>query len=192
MRTLQSCFLMVTPYRAVGLCHCMDNFDCPPPAGEVMSPLTPKADMRGAASDVRYGPIADNCNSRVLSNSGFDMDQCSNRKYWSKKVLNYAEGYTAMRFRPMSLACVVSLFPMAANAQLTIDMNNITCSQYLAMQPSQSRSFSAWMSGWFSYQLNKETIDLLTHEKNIANVKAWCQYHPQETVMSGLKNATGQ
>ena len=40
--------------------------------------------------------------------------------------------------------------------------------------------------------LGKTTIDLVTHQKNIANVKAWCQYHPQETVMSGLKNATGQ
>jgi hypothetical protein len=47
------------------------------------------------------------------------------------------------------------------------------------------------MSGWFSYQLSKTSIDLLTHQKNVANVKAWCQYHPQETVMSGLKNATG-
>ena len=36
------------------------------------------------------------------------------------------------------------------------------------------------------------TVDLLAHEKNIANVKAWCQYHPKETVMSGLQNATGQ
>jgi hypothetical protein len=104
----------------------------------------------------------------------------------------YAEGYTAMKLRMTILSCAILLFPVAANAQLTIDMNNITCGQYLAMPPSQSRSFSAWMSGWFSYQLSKETIDLVTHEKNVANVKAWCQYHPQETVMSGLKNATGQ
>jgi HdeA/HdeB family len=97
-----------------------------------------------------------------------------------------------MRFRMTIFACSISLLPIAANAQLTIDMNNITCGQYLAMAPSQSRDFSAWMSGWFSYQLGKETIDLLTHEKNIANVKAWCQRYPQETVMSGLKNATGQ
>ena len=97
-----------------------------------------------------------------------------------------------MRIRLMSFAFAVSLLPAGANAQLTIDMNNIKCDQYLAMSPSESRSFSAWMSGWFSYQLNKTTIDLITHEKNVANVKAWCQYHPQETVMSGLKNATGQ
>jgi len=97
-----------------------------------------------------------------------------------------------MRFRPIGLALAISIIPIAANAQLTIEMANIRCDQYLAMPPDQSRDFSSWMSGWFSYQLGKTTIDLVTHQKNIANVKAWCQYHPQETVMSGLKNATGQ
>ena len=61
-----------------------------------------------------------------------------------------------MKLRMTILSCAILLFPVAANAQLTIDMNNITCGQYLAMPPSQSRSFSAWMSGWFSYQLSKE------------------------------------
>ena len=97
-----------------------------------------------------------------------------------------------MKLRLISTAFAISLLSGTANAQVTIDMAAFTCGQYLAMSPSMSRDFSAWMSGWFSYQLSKETIDLLTHEKNIANVKAWCQYHPQDTVMSGLKNATGQ
>ncbi len=97
-----------------------------------------------------------------------------------------------MKVRLISLTFAILLLPGAANAQLTIDMASITCGQYLGMPLAQSRDFSAWMGGWFSYQLSKTTIDLLTHEKNIANVKAWCQYHPQDTVMSGLKNATGQ
>jgi len=97
-----------------------------------------------------------------------------------------------MTLRLMSMAFAISIIPVAANAQLTIEMANIRCEQYLAMTPSQSRDFSAWMSGWFSYQLGKTTIDLVAHQKNIENVKAWCQYLPRETVMSGLKNATGQ
>jgi len=103
---------------------------------------------------------------------------------------NQKERKDHMRFRLISMTALL-LLPVTANAQLTIDMANIKCDQYLAMSPSQSRDFSAWMSGWFSYQLGKTTIDLVTHQKNVANVKAWCQYHPQETVMSGLKNATG-
>src|SRR5262245_24782311 len=111
----------------------------------------------------------------------------------SRQGTSYASsrGQVTMKFRLTSLALAIWVVPMAANAQLTIEMANIRCEQYLAMTPTQSRDFAAWMSGWFSYQLGKTTIDLAAHEKNIANVKAWCQYHPRETVMSGLKNATG-
>jgi HdeA/HdeB family len=55
--------------------------------------------------------------------------------------------------------------------------------------PSQSDNFSAWMSGWFSYQNNKTYVDLVAHQKNIASVKEWCKYHPSESVMTSLKKA---
>lgn len=57
-----------------------------------------------------------------------------------------------MRGRFIGLTFVIAMVPVVANAQLTIDMGKITCGQYLAMPPSQSDNFSAWMSGWFSYQ----------------------------------------
>ena len=118
------------------------------------------------------------------------MDQCSNIKYSfviDKQGSTLQKGHTAMRLRLMSLACAISLLPVAPHAQLTIDMNNIKCDQYLAMSPSESRSFSAWMSGWFSHQLSKTTTDLITHEKNVANVKAWCQKcnRPEVTAYTG-------
>lgn len=96
-----------------------------------------------------------------------------------------------MRLRLIGTAFAISLLPAAANAQLTIDMNAIKCDQYLAMSPEMSRDFSAWMSGWFSYQTRRTFVDLLLHQKNIANLKAWCQYHPQDSVMTGLQTAIG-
>jgi hypothetical protein len=96
-----------------------------------------------------------------------------------------------MRPKLISIAFAVSIVPIAANAQLTIDMNAITCGQYLAMSPSMSRDFSAWMSGWFSYQTRRTSVDVLLHQKNIGNVQAWCQFHPQDKVMTGLQNAIG-
>ena len=91
-----------------------------------------------------------------------------------------------MRLRLISTAFAISLLPAAANAQVTIDMSAINCDQYLAMSPAMSRDFSAWMSGWFSYQTRRTFVDLALHQKNIANLKAWCQYHPQDSVMTGL------
>ncbi|HEV8466885.1 MAG TPA: HdeA/HdeB family chaperone [Pseudolabrys sp.] len=91
----------------------------------------------------------------------------------------------------LSTVFAITLLPVAAHAQLTIDMNSIKCDQYLAMSPEMSRDFSAWMSGWFSYQTRRTFVDIGLHQKNIANLKAWCQYHPQESVMAGLQRAIG-
>jgi hypothetical protein len=96
-----------------------------------------------------------------------------------------------MKIRLMSAALAVSLFPVAANAQVTIDMGAFTCGQYLAMTPAMSRDFSAWMRGWFSYHTRRTFVDVTLHETNIANLKAWCQFHSQESVMAGLQRRIG-
>jgi hypothetical protein len=90
------------------------------------------------------------------------------------------------------LLAAVFLLPAAANAQVTVEMNAIKCSQYLAMPPDVSRDFSAWMSGWFSYQTRKTYVDLVAHEQNIKNVQDWCRYHMDDKVMTGLQNAIGR
>ena len=87
------------------------------------------------------------------------------------------------------LAFAISMIPVAANAQLTIDMGRITCDQYLAMSPSQSNDFSAWMSGWFSFKNDRPFVDLVVHQKNVASVKERCKFHPSESVMTGLQKA---
>jgi hypothetical protein len=96
-----------------------------------------------------------------------------------------------MKLQLSGTAFAISFLPAVANAQLTIDMSAIKCDQYLAMSPAMSRDFSAWMSGWFSYQTRRTFVDVLLHQKNIANLKAWCQYHPQDSVMIGLQTAIG-
>ena len=96
-----------------------------------------------------------------------------------------------MKLRLIGAAFAISLLPAAANAQVTVDMGALTCEQYLAMSPSMSRDFSAWMSGWYSYQTRRTFVDLVTHQKNIASLKSWCQFRPQESVMTALQGAIG-
>ena len=95
-----------------------------------------------------------------------------------------------MRFGLVSTAFAILIIPMAANAQVTINMGAITCGQYLAMSPSMSRDFSAWLSGWYSYQTRRTSVDLLAHQTNIAKVKSWCRYSPQRSVMSVVNYMT--
>ena len=94
-----------------------------------------------------------------------------------------------MRTGLIGLTFAIAVIPAVANAQLTIDMGRITCGEYLAMPPSQSDHFSAWMSGWFSFKNDRQFVDFAVHQKNIASVKEWCRFHPDERVMTGLKNS---
>lgn len=96
-----------------------------------------------------------------------------------------------MKLRLISTAFAISLLSGTANAQVTIDMGAFTCSQYLAMSPAMSRDFSAWMSGWFSYQTRSTVVDVLAHDKNITKLKSWCQFRPQTSVMTALQSAIG-
>lgn len=98
-----------------------------------------------------------------------------------------------MRCRLIILAFAISVVPAVTNAAptTTIDIGKITCSQYLAMPPALSGKFSAWMSGWFSYQNRRTFVDFALHQANITNVKGWCQSNPDEIVIVGLRKAIG-
>jgi hypothetical protein len=85
-----------------------------------------------------------------------------------------------------------ALLSTVSHAQVTIDMSRVTCSQYLAMAPAQSATFSAWMSGWFNQKNGYVFVDINAYERNVANVKFWCASNPTETVMAGLQRATAR
>ena len=93
----------------------------------------------------------------------------------------------SMQRKLVGLIAAISIVPAAANAQVNVEMDQVTCGQYLAMPPSQSANFSAWVSGWFSHQNGRTFVDLVLLGRNIANVQEWCRFHPDESVMSALQ-----
>ena len=91
-----------------------------------------------------------------------------------------------------ALAFAAAALPSGAHGQLVIDMNRLTCAQFLAMSPQQARIYSAWMSGFFNQKTGYAWVDLNAYERNFANVRAWCATSPQDTVMAGLQRATAR
>jgi len=84
------------------------------------------------------------------------------------------------------VASVFVFLPSVGQAQLMVDMSKVTCGQYIAMPPDQSRIFSAWMSGWFNQKTGYVWVNLNAYARNVQNVKSWCAANPQELVMTGL------
>lgn len=81
------------------------------------------------------------------------------------------------------------LVPASSQAQVMIDMTRVSCADYLAMAPDESKIFSAWMSGWFNQKTGYTTVDLEAYARNVANVKQWCASNPKEFVMAGLQRS---
>jgi hypothetical protein len=85
-----------------------------------------------------------------------------------------------------------AILPSAAQAQLMIDMNRLTCAQFVAMSPQQARIYSAWMSGFFNQKTGYAWVDLEAYERNFANVRQFCAQFPNDTVMAALQRATAR
>jgi hypothetical protein len=97
-----------------------------------------------------------------------------------------------MRCRMISLTFAILVVPaFASEALATVDIRSITCSEYLAMPAAPSSKFSAWMTGWFSYESRRTFVDFDLHRTNVASVRGWCQSNPSASVMVGLEKSIG-
>ena len=59
------------------------------------------------------------------------------------------------------------------------------------MPAAPSSKFSAWMTGWFSYESHRTFVDFDLHRTNVTNVRGWCQSNPSASVMVGLEKSIG-
>ena len=91
-----------------------------------------------------------------------------------------------------AIGLAVLMLPSHANAQLVIDMNRLTCGQFVAMSPQQARIYSAWMSGWFNQKTGYAWVDLNAYERNFTTVRQFCATFPNDTVMAALQRATSR
>jgi hypothetical protein len=97
-----------------------------------------------------------------------------------------------MRKLIFCLALATASLPSLGHAQVTLDMTQVTCANYLAMSPDQTRMFSAWMSGWFNQRFGYVWVGLNDFARNIASVKQWCTSNPGDTIMAALERSNPQ
>jgi hypothetical protein len=96
-----------------------------------------------------------------------------------------------MRKLTLSLVFVATIAPALSHAQ-AVDMSRVTCADYLAMGPDQSRVFAGWMSGWANQKQGYVWVNPAAFAENAAIVQQWCTTYPSETVMSGLERTAPQ
>ena len=82
---------------------------------------------------------------------------------------------------------VVATLPSAA--QIKLDMNRITCGNWLAYSPEERDFVRFWMSGYYNAAANSSVLDYDRLQKNSAKVEAYCKSHKSSTLPTAIKNS---
>jgi acid stress chaperone HdeB len=95
-----------------------------------------------------------------------------------------------MRYR----ALVVSLVALAAAsapaaAQIKLDMNKLTCGDWLGYGPADRDFVRFFMSGYYSAAANSDVLDYNRLQRNSRKVMAFCKAHKSDTLPTAIKKS---
>ncbi|MGJ0452732.1 MAG: HdeA/HdeB family chaperone [Methylocystis sp.] len=87
-----------------------------------------------------------------------------------------------------ALAAVALAVP--ANAQVTIEMSEITCKQFAEYDADTQDFVANWMRGYFSSKNNITVIDSRYVRRNTDKITHYCKKKPNSSLMEAIqKNA---
>jgi acid stress chaperone HdeB len=61
-----------------------------------------------------------------------------------------------------------------AQAQVTVDVDKITCDQFVHHKITEPNLIAAWLSGYYNAKRNNRRIDLETLSDNVSKLKNYC------------------
>ncbi|MGM4919511.1 HdeA/HdeB family chaperone [Tardiphaga sp. 813_E8_N1_3] len=73
------------------------------------------------------------------------------------------------------------------NAQVVIDLSQITCGQFLKTDTERQALIGWWMSGYFSATKNLNELDLRYVKRNVKVVTEYCKKNKTYTVMNAMQ-----
>ena len=73
-------------------------------------------------------------------------------------------------------------------AQITVDMNQITCGRWLGYSPEDRDFVRFWMSGYYNAAANSSVLDYDRFQKNSAKIAAYCKKNKPKTLPTAIKN----
>jgi len=95
-----------------------------------------------------------------------------------------------MRWNALFVAAtllVAASLPSAA--QISLDMNRITCGDWLGYSPENRDFVRFWMSGYYNAAANSNVLNYDRLQRNSAKVAAYCNKHKSDTLPTAIKNS---
>ena len=95
-----------------------------------------------------------------------------------------------MRYRDLVIGVVALAAASApAAAQIKLDMNKVTCGDWLGYGPEDRDFVRFFMSGYYSAAANNDVLDYNRLQKNSRSVMAFCKKHKADTLPTAIKKS---
>jgi len=95
-----------------------------------------------------------------------------------------------MRYRALVVAVVLTAAASApAAAQIKLDMNQITCGDWLGYGPADRDFVRFFMSGYYNAAANNNVLDYNRLQKNSGKVMAYCKKRKSDTLPTAIKKS---
>ena len=73
-------------------------------------------------------------------------------------------------------------------AQISADMNRITCGGWLGYSPEIRDFVRFWMSGYYNAAANSDVLNYDRFQGNSAKITAYCKKHKSQTLPTAIKS----
>ena len=95
-----------------------------------------------------------------------------------------------MRCRALVVSVIlIGAASAPAAAQIKLDMNKITCGDWLGYGPADRDFVRFFMSGYYNAAANNDVLDYNRLQKNSAKVMAYCKKRKSDTLPTAIKKS---
>jgi hypothetical protein len=93
--------------------------------------------------------------------------------------------------RIIGFACaiLIGVAAIPVSAQVNLDMNKITCGDWLGYDPTGKEFVRFWLSGYYNAAQNSNVLDVNRLQRNSAKVVDYCKKHKSQSLPTAIKNA---
>ena len=94
-----------------------------------------------------------------------------------------------MRWNALFVAATLLIAAsLPSAAQIRVDMNQMTCGNWLGYSPENREFVRFWMSGYYNAAANSNILSYDRLQRNSAKVAAYCKNHKSQSLPTAIKS----
>jgi acid stress chaperone HdeB len=74
-----------------------------------------------------------------------------------------------------------------ASSQVVLEMSQVTCKEFAAMEPGNKALVAAWILGYFNAGRNLHIVQERYIDRNLEKLGEYCKHHPASGVLADIE-----